>query len=169
MEVALLIAAILCAIGGILGSIFPILPGPPLSFFALILMNFSGFASFSFTVLLISGTIAALLTVLDYILPSWIINRFGGSKKGAIGSMIGLIVGSIVLPFIGIIIGPFIGALIGELLAGNNTRSALKAALLTFMGFLISTGLKLGYTITIAYYIAKALMGQPEAFDYPII
>lgn len=169
MELVLLIVAILCAIGGILGSVIPILPGPPLSFFALILLNFSGFATFSFTFLLIAGAIAAILTVLDYILPSWIVNRFGGSKKGVAGSMIGLIVGSILLPFIGIIIGPFIGAFIGELLAHNDAWAALKAASLTFAGFLISTGLKLGYTITIAYYIVKALMGQSGPPDYPII
>jgi uncharacterized protein YqgC (DUF456 family) len=169
MEIPLLLTAILCAIGGILGSVFPILPGPPLSFFALILLNFSGFSSFSFTFLLIAGAIAAILTVLDYILPSWIVNRFGGSKKGVIGSMIGLIVGSILLPFIGIIIGPFIGAFIGEYTAHNDAWVALKAASMTFVGFLISTGLKLGYTITIAYYIVQALMGQPAAPDYPII
>ncbi|HOJ29979.1 MAG TPA: DUF456 domain-containing protein [Spirochaetota bacterium] len=169
MELVLIIMAILCAIGGILGSVFPILPGPPLSFFALILFNFSGFATFSFTFLLIAGTIAAILTVLDYILPSWIVNRFGGSKKGVIGSMIGLIVGSILLPFIGIIIGPFIGAFIGELMAQSDAWIALKAACMTFIGFLISTGLKLGYTITIAYYIVRALMGQPATPDYPII
>lgn len=169
MEIPLLITAILCAIGGILGSVFPILPGPPLSFFALLLLNLSAFGSFSFTFLLIAGAIAAILTVLDYILPSWIVNRFGGSKQGVTGSMIGLIAGSILLPFIGIVIGPFIGAFIGELLAQNDVRIALKAAVMTFAGFLISTGLKLGYTITIAYYIVKALMGQPEAPDYPII
>jgi uncharacterized protein YqgC (DUF456 family) len=169
MELILLIVAILCAIGGILGSVFPILPGPPLSFFAIILINFSGFASFNFTFLLLTGTIAAILTVLDYILPSWIVNRFGGSKKGVLGSMIGLIVGSILLPFIGIVIGPFIGAFIGELIAQNDARIALKAASMTFVGFLISTGFKLGYTITVAYYIAKALMGQPASPTYPII
>ncbi len=169
MELLFIITALLCAIGGILGSVFPILPGPPLSFFALIILNFSSFAAFSFTFLLITGAIAAILTVLDYILPSWIVNRFGGSKKGVLGSMIGLIVGSILLPIMGIIIGPFIGAFIGELIAQHDAWVALKAAFMTFVGFLISTGLKLGYTITIAYYIAKALMGQPATPDYPII
>jgi uncharacterized protein YqgC (DUF456 family) len=169
MEIILFITALLFALGGILGSVLPILPGPPLSFFAVILLHWSGFASFSFTFFIITGIIAAILTVFDYVLPSWIVNKFGGSKQGVIGSMIGLIVGSIILPIIGIIIGPFIGAFIGELVANNNALTALKAALLTFIGFLISTGLKLGYTITIAYYIIKALMGQPPAPDYPII
>lgn len=169
MEIPLLIAAILCAIGGILGSVVPILPGPPLSFFALILMNFSGFSSFSFSFLLVAGTIAAILTILDYILPSWIVNRFGGSRQGVIGATIGLIVGSILLPIIGIILGPFIGAFIGEFIAQNDARLALKAAFMTFVGFLISTGLKLGYTITLAYFVIKALMGQPLEPVYPII
>ena len=169
LELFLLISAIICALVGILGSVFPILPGPPLSFLSLLLLHLSGFASFSLLFFIISGAIATILTIVDYILPSWIINRFGGTKKGVYGSMIGLIVGSILLPIIGIIIGPFIGAFIGELTANNNVRSALKSASLTFIGFLIGTGLKLGYTITIAYYIVKALMGHPSTPEYPII
>ncbi len=169
MELFLLIIALLFAAGGILGSVIPILPGPPLSFFAILLLHFSGFASFGFMFFLITGAIAVILTVMDYILPSWIVKRFGGSRQGVVGSMIGLIAGSILLPIIGIIIGPFIGAFIGELIANNNAWAALKAATLTFIGFLITTGLKLGYTITLAYFIIKALLGQPPETAYPII
>lgn len=169
MELSLLIVSILLALGGIAGSILPILPGPPLSFFAVILLHFSGYASFSITFFAIAGGIAAVLTIFDYLLPSWLVNKFGGSKQGVTGSIIGLIAGAIILPFIGIIIGPFIGAFIGELMANKDKKAALKAASLTFVGFLIGTGLKLGYTITIAYFIVKALMGQPLTPDYPVI
>ena len=72
--------------------------------------------------------------MLDYIIPAWGTKRFGGSKAGAWGTTIGLIVGILApIPF-GILIGPFVGALIGEI-GFNKTKGkqALKAAVGSFL------------------------------------
>ena len=46
MSVLLIVLAVLCVLVGIAGCILPVLPGPPLSFVALLLMRWSGAAEF---------------------------------------------------------------------------------------------------------------------------
>ncbi|HYX07462.1 MAG TPA: DUF456 domain-containing protein, partial [Bacteroidales bacterium] len=109
----LLIAASLMMLVGILGCLLPILPGPPLSWVGLLLLNISRFGNFSFRFMLIMAIIAVIVTVLDYVVPVWGTNRFGGSRAGVWGATLGLIGGIFFMPPVGIIIGPFLGALIG--------------------------------------------------------
>ena len=85
MSIALAIFAVILGVLGIVGSIIPALPGPPLSWFGLLLMflrsHFYAVGdSFSSTALLIWLGITILVTVLDYIVPSWMTKISGGSK-----------------------------------------------------------------------------------------
>jgi uncharacterized protein YqgC (DUF456 family) len=45
------------------------------------------------------------------------------------------------------VIGPFIGAFLGELLAHATAGKALRVAMLSFVSFVLTTGLKLIYAI----------------------
>lgn len=145
MDVLLAILAALLLLIGFFGSVLPVLPGPPLSWVGLLLLHFSKYTSFSGTFLLVSFLVMAAVTALDYFIPIWGTKRFGGSKSGVIGSAIGLLVGLLFLP-LGIIAGPFVGAVVGELMNDpKETRRALKSATGSFVGFLLGTGLKLGF------------------------
>ena len=97
---------------------------------------------------------------MDYIIPAMGTKRFGGSKAGAWGTTIGLIIGILApIPF-GILIGPFVGALVGEL-AFNKTEGpqAFKAALGSFFGFLASTFLKFFATLVyLGLFIYKVIV-----------
>ena len=84
MSVLLIVLAVLCVLVGIAGCILPVLPGPPLSFVALLLMRWSGAAEFDSRFLTIWGLATLAVTVLDYLLPAWLARRFGGSKQAAI-------------------------------------------------------------------------------------
>ena len=95
MSVLLIVLAVLCVLVGIAGCILPVLPGPPLSFVALLLMRWSGAAEFDSRFLTIWGLATLAVTVLDYLLPAWLARRFGGSKQAARGSLVGLIVGMV--------------------------------------------------------------------------
>ena len=80
MSIALAIFAIILGVLGIVGSIVPALPGPPLSWFGLLLMFlrshfYAAGDPFSSTALLIWLGITILVTVLDYIVPSWMTNH----------------------------------------------------------------------------------------------
>ncbi len=156
MDYLLIGIGILCLLLGLLGGILPVLPGPPLSYLALLLLHFTDRYQFSSRFLLIWGVITAVVFVLDYLIPIWGTKKFGGSKQGVWGSMIGLILGLFLLPPIGIIIGPFAGAVIGELIAGKDHSAALRAGLGSFIGFLLGTLLKLIVSgMMIWYFFAK--------------
>lgn len=154
----LAILGIVFTLTGIAGCILPVIPGPPLSWAGLLLLHWTRFAQFSATFLLVMACLAIAVTVLDYVIPVWGTKKFGGSKAGMWGATIGIFAGIFFFPPVGIIIGPFIGAVLGEIIAGKESGSALKAGLGSFVGFLLSTGLKLGVSLTMAYYFFRDLI-----------
>jgi uncharacterized protein YqgC (DUF456 family) len=143
-------------IAGIVGSVVPFLPGPPLSYVGLLILQLREITAFSTKFLLIWLAIVIVIVVLDYLVPVYGTKKFGGSKYGMWGCTIGLIAGFWFGP-IGIIAGPFVGAFVGELLANNESDRALKAALGSFIGFLFSTLLKLVACLVMGWYFIKAL------------
>jgi len=158
MDVFLLIVAIVLVLAGIVGSVLPVIPGPPLSFSGILVLHFSSYASYSTTFLVIMGIIAIAITVLDYFIPAWGTKKFGGTKAGKTGALIGVVAGIFVFPPIGIILGPFVGAFIGELVHdGNDFNKAFKSGLGSFVGFLLGTGLKLMFGLFIIYKFISTL------------
>lgn len=144
---------------GIIGAIVPVLPGPPISYIGLLLLHWTSWAQFSTSFLILMGAIAAIVTALDYFVPVWGTKKFGGSKAGQRGSMIGLLLGVFFFPPIGIIIGPFLGAVIAELMINaDDFNKALKSGFGSLMGFLLGTGLKLGASLLMAVYFAMELI-----------
>lgn len=149
MDIIIVSLAALLMVIGILGSFLPVIPGPFTSWAGLVLLCFTDAIPTNWTLIIVTFTIALIISIFDYILPSMATKRFGGSKAGVIGSSIGLIVGLLAPIPGGIIIGPFIGAFIGELINKSNSKSALKAAFGSFIGFLGSTLIK--FLVTIIY------------------
>lgn len=143
---------IILVVLGILGCFLPIIPGPPLSFGALLLLQLKHEPPFDLKFLLIMAGVTILVTVLDYVVPVVGAKKYGASKAGVWGSTIGLILGLFIFPPIGIIIMPFLGALIGEFIIGKESKVAFKAAWGTFLGFLTGVLLKLIAAGVMAYY-----------------
>ncbi len=144
MDIILIIIGFLLMLIGIAGSILPVIPGTPISWLGLIVLYLSPSIPFDWTFIIITGVVAILIYIMDYIIPAIGTKKFGGSRAGAWGTIIGLFVGILApIPF-GILIGPFVGALIGEM-AFNQTQGpqAVKAAFGSFIGFLASTFMKL--------------------------
>ncbi len=158
MDYVLITLGILFMIGGILGGVLPVLPGPPLSYIGLLLLHFTERYQFSTRFLVIWAVITVVVYALDYIIPAWGTKRFGGSKRGVWGSIIGLVVGLFFFPPFGIIIGPFLGAVIGELTSGKDSGSALKSGFGSFVGFLTGTLLKLITSGMMTWYFFKELI-----------
>jgi uncharacterized protein len=143
MDYLLIAIGIILMILGLAGSILPVLPGPPLSYLGLLLLHFTHRYQFSSRFLILWLVLTVVVYVLDYVVPAWGAKKFGGSKRGVWGSVIGLVLGLLFFPPFGIIIGPFAGAVIGELTAGKDSNSALKSGFGSFVGFLTGTILKL--------------------------
>jgi uncharacterized protein YqgC (DUF456 family) len=144
-------------IAGIIGCLVPVLPGPPLSFIGLLFLHFSRFGQFATHTLIILGSLAVVVTILDYIVPVWGTKRFGGSKYGTRGATIGLIIGFFLGP-LGIVIGPFIGAFVGEMIFKDDMNYAFKAGFGSLLGFLMGIGLKLAASAIMTFYFVKELI-----------
>lgn len=155
MDTILIILGAIAILVGIVGSLLPILPGPPLAWVGLLLLHFSDYGQFTARFLIITGIVTIIITVLDYLIPIWSTRRLGGTKAGQRGAAIGIILGFFIGPF-GIVLGPLIGAFVGEMLyKPKDHRRAFKAALGSFAGFLFSTGIKLIWCLLIAWWFAR--------------
>lgn len=152
MDVFLFVLGVLLMIGGIIGCFIPLLPGPPLSYIALLLQQLKSEPLFSTKFLLIWAGITLIVTLLDYIIPLYGTKKFGGTRYGVWGCTIGLLVGLFFPPW-GIILGPFAGAFIGEYMANRNSDRAFKAAFGSFLGFLFGTLLKLIVCSMMGWYL----------------
>ena len=137
---------------GIIGSFIPVIPGPPLSWLGLLLLYNTEEVPFDLWFIVVTGAIALLATLLDYYLPVVGTKKYGGSKRGVWGAIIGLFVAvffPILGPF-GILIWPFLGAFLGELSQQKSQKNALRAAWGSFLGFLTGTLIKFGISLVYA-------------------
>lgn len=148
MEIILVILAIIFVLAGVVGAVVPILPGPPLSFVALLLLWFCEGSDISTYTLVVMGILAVVVTILDFVAPVWLTNKRGGTKYGTRGATVGLIIGLFFGP-LGLILGPFIGAFIGELLANTKADKAFGVAFMSFVAFMLTTGIKLIYSLVL--------------------
>ncbi len=143
----------------IIGCIIPGLPGPPLSFIALLIFAIiTDFASpLSGQLILIMFGVTIAVTAFDYVIPILGAKKYGASKWGICGSILGMLFGVVFFAPLGMIIGAFIGAVIAELIAGKATASAIKAGWGVFIGTLFGAILKLIAVGVMAYYFILAL------------
>jgi len=172
MGIVLVVVAFLFLLAGLVGSVVPAIPGPPLGYVGLLLLQWSGRGNFSTFFLLLWAGITIAVTVMDNFLPAWMTKRFGGSRMAVIGSVLGIIAGMFFVP-IGLLVGPFLGALAGELInnslkskkidstesaaADGNSGHALKVAFGAFLAFIVGTGAKLIIGAFMIYYAVRAV------------
>ena len=152
MDILLALVAAFLMFLGLIGSFLPVLPGPLTSWIGLLILHSTDAIPMNWTFLGITLAIAILIWLIDYIIPVLGTKRFGGSKAGMFGTVVGLFV-AIFFPifgFFGIIIWPFVGALIGELLNKTETDKAVKAAFGSLIGFLTGTFLK--FVVAVIYF-----------------
>jgi hypothetical protein len=156
----LIVFAVLLAIAGIIGSVVPGIPGPPLSWIGMLLVYFADKSGdptdpMSATVLLVWLAVTVIVTILDYVIPVEATRVAGGHKAASTGAVLGLVVGMLVPP-LGIIAGSLLGAFIGELMVTDKgVWAAFKAGAGAFLGFILGTGLKLVTSGIMAWLIIK--------------
>ena len=158
VEIVITIVGLLLVILGLLGSILPILPGPPLGFGGLLLMAVARHFSEPLTPMLILTLALATLGVIvfDYLLPLVMSKKYGASKWGVWGSVIGMVVGLFLTP-LGALFGAFVGAVIGEWIVHRKQNMALRAGFGVVLGSLLGTVLKLGLSGLMLWYSIRAL------------
>ena len=147
MDIFLIILGSICLLVGLAGCIVPMLPGPPVSYLALVFLHFTDKVSFTIPQLFFWLFIVVLIQILDYFIPMFGVKRLGGTFAGIF----------LFAPW-GVFIGPFVGAVVGELLGGKETKYALKAGFGAFAGFLLGTVLKVAVCGWFIFCFIRALV-----------
>ena len=160
MDISLAVLGTILVLVGFIGSILPVIPGPPISWAGLLLLKWTAYADDQLpayeNTLWILLFFVILVTILDYVVPILGTKKFGGSKRGVWGATLGVVAGLFIGP-LGIIIGPFLGAYIGEITTGKREKDALRAAWGSFVGFLLGVGMKLMVCGTILFFYIRFL------------
>jgi uncharacterized protein YqgC (DUF456 family) len=158
VEIIITVVGLLLVILGLLGSLLPILPGPPVGFAGLLLMAVARRFSEPLTPILILVLALATLGVIvfDYLLPLMMSKKYGASKWGVWGSVFGMVIGLFFSP-LGVLVGAFVGAVIGEWIVHRKQRKALKAGFGVVLGSLLGSVLKLGLSGLMLWYSIRAL------------
>lgn len=156
-EIIAISIAILFFLFGIIGSILPILPGPILTYFGIVLLYFFTDIDVSFSSLILYLVLTLIIFFSDYFLQIIGIKKFGGGRYVVYTTILGTFLGIFFAPF-GLILGPFLGAFIGSFIEFKSNNKALKTALITLVGFLFGTLLKLVYTIYVFYLMVNKLL-----------
>ena len=108
LEIILISLGLIIAVIGLIGCIVPGLPGPPLNFVSLLLLEIAKGGSYSLNFYIIWGLITIATIVLDYIFPVISAKKFKATNYGIWGSVIGMIIGIIFFPPFGMISGLFL-------------------------------------------------------------
>lgn len=133
---------LLLLIVGLLGTILPVLPGLLLSLCGLLIYKFGTDASLPMIFIWIFGFLTLASIILNYTIPARTNKKYGGTRWGSIGSVIGTFLGLFFIPIpIGFLIGMLLGVFIAEMLHDrNDKKKALNSVKGAFIGFIYGTG-----------------------------
>ena len=148
MEILIIIGIGILLLLGVIGSVIPALPGPPLSYIALLLYHFF-INTINGDSLLWLGVLVLVVTILDYYLQIYGVTKAGGGKYAIRGSIVGMLLGIFFFPPFGILVGAFIGAFIGAKMEAS--KHEFKIAFGALWGFISGTMLKLCTSFYIIY------------------
>ena len=139
-----LVVCLILVVAGLVGSVIPGLPGTPLYLVAMLIARFCGDVEMSNLELFVIFILVAVTFAVDFFLPMWTTKKFGGTKAGVYGSIVGLLAGLFLpIPIPGAsIICMFLGAIIGEYIAGQSNDVAVKSGMGNLIGFIVATTVK---------------------------
>lgn len=149
--------AVLLILTGLVGTVLPGLPGPILVFLGV----FVGAWADDFTHIgPITLVAAALMTIaayaVDFLASAAGVRHAGASTRAAVGAALGAVAG-IFFGLPGLILGPFVGAVLGELTVRRHLRSAGRAGVAAWIGFVVGTAVKLALVFGVIGLAAFAL------------
>lgn len=126
---------------GLVGTILPVLPGLLLSICGLLIYKFGTDAPLSMVYIWIFVALTAISTVLNYLIPAKTNRKYGGTRWGSVGSIIGTLVGLFFFPPFGFFIGMILGVFVGELLHDSkDKKKAINSVKGAVIGFIFGAG-----------------------------
>jgi uncharacterized protein YqgC (DUF456 family) len=158
MELALYVLAAALIVGGLLGSILPVLPGIPMVFGGIWLAAaVDDYRHLGVWWLVVIGALGVAGIAIDFVASTLGAKRVGASRRALWGAALGTVVGMFFgIP--GLLVGPFAGALIGELASGNSVLRATHVGVGTWLGLLFGTLVKLVISFVMVGLFGLALL-----------
>ncbi len=156
LTILLYVVGVALVVAGLIGLVLPVLPGAPLIFLGIFAVAWADdFSRIGVEGLLVTGALALMIFIIDYLAGVIGARRFGASYWGLLGAFVGFLGG---LPFglPGLILGPIVGAVLLEYSKDPDFRRAGKVGLGTLVGFVVGTALK--------YALAFVLIGVAILF-----
>jgi hypothetical protein len=158
MDIALWVLAFALIAVGLIGTVMPALPGPPLVLLGILLAAWiDRFAKISGLVCAIVSVLALAAIAIDWIAGAMGARRVGASKWAVIGATVGAILG-VLSGFWGLLFMPLAGAAIGEFIARQDLLRAGQVGLATWIGMLLGTVAKLAIVAMMIGIFAGALL-----------
>ncbi len=143
MDTALItLVSLVLLVLGIIGTFLPVLPGLLLSLCGLLIYKFGTDAPLSMVYIWIFAILTALSVALNYVIPARTTRKYGGTRWGSIGSVLGTFFGMFFIPLpFGFLIGMFLGVFLGELMHDmTDSKKAWNSTKGAFIGFIYGTG-----------------------------
>lgn len=156
MEIAALIIASVLVLVGLAGSVLPLLPGVPLIFIGILIYGWAThFMLLEVGFIALALVLTILAAVIDWVAGSLGARRYGASRWGVAGALLGGLVGVVTVGPLGLILGTFIGALLGEVLAGRTTGEAVRAGWGSLLGLVGGTAVRfaIALTLTVMFFM----------------
>lgn len=158
MDIALWITAIVLIAAGLVGTVMPALPGPPLVLLGVLLAAWiDRFARIPGYVCAIISVLALAAMAIDWIAGAMGARKMGASKWAVIGATVGAILG-VFSGFWGLLFMPLAGAAVGEFIARQDLLRAGQVGLATWIGMLVGTVVKLAIVAMMIGIFAGALL-----------
>jgi uncharacterized protein YqgC (DUF456 family) len=135
-------------VAGLVGSVLPWLPGPVLILAGALLWAFvTHFETLGWGRLAILAGLAAVSAVLGFLAAALGARRYGASRWGVAGALIGGLVGIFFGP-LGLLIGCVAGAVTGELLRGTGLAGSVRSGVGSLVGLLAGLAADLVVSVT---------------------
>ena len=136
----LLVVALIIIAVGLVGTVLPGLPGMPLVLAGIALFTicseFRVIGPLQFAAFVLLGLLSMGLTVIGNLIGA---RKFGASRWGLLGAIVGLLLGLLLFGPFGFVIGPLLGAVAFELLKGRELNAALRSGAGVLVGYLFGT------------------------------
>jgi uncharacterized protein YqgC (DUF456 family) len=143
MEILLWVIATALVIAGLIGLVFPIMPGPVLLFAGLFCAAWAeNFMHVGFGTLTVLGVMTLVGYGMDFLAGAFGAKRFGASRRAVIGAAVGALVG-IFFGIPGVLLGPFVGAVLGEFSVRPDLEAAGRAGIGAALGLAVGAAVKL--------------------------
>lgn len=152
------ILCVACVVAGFLGTMIPVIPGPPLILAGVLgIARWEDFATVGIVPVMIIGVLAVVTIIIDFASSYIGAKKVGASQAALLGSVIGSLAGIFfILP--GLILGPFIGALLGEWWSSRSLPQATRVGVGTWIGMVVGAAAKLGLSLAMIGVFILALL-----------